>query len=211
METVAEAVERNAEPSSGPLILPEVEITSEPTPVYAELRQLFLSAEELPAGASEDEEIRRFAKQLLDRSQQALLHAWALKHFVARFSPEELRALQPEARAKWFSLIREHARGFRQETELLRQRIEPIFFPGASSREKEETKVEIADDAELGPAVERLFQMSAAHDEALRSAFVISVEKQTLGKIKSKQFRRSLIASEGLAMRIESGAGNAPR
>lgn len=236
----AEAKAREAPESSGTLLMRELEVTMEPTAVFAELRRLFSATEESPEGrgpakappssaTAQDEEIRRFAKRMLNLSQQALLHAWALKHFVERFSPAELEALPPDARTKWRVLVRDHAHGFREETEALRLELQRIFFapPSAKSPDAgpqregregpaEEPQGKMAEGGELVgdelyQAIDRLFQAASAHDEALRSAFVISAESQSLEKVKSPNFLRSLMASERLARRMEGEPANASR
>jgi hypothetical protein len=226
--TAADVGARKNQSTAGRVILRELEITREPTPVFAELRQLFMESQQSkrmndqpnpePSGPDkQDDQIRRFAKKSLDESQQALLHAWALKHFIERFSPDELKAMSPEAQAKWRSLIREHAEGFRRETEALRLDLQPVFYRNAptTKRQGDDEKRSTAlsdvaggkgaadlEGADLDKAIDQLFAMASAHDEALRSAFVISAQVQSLDKIKSPYFLQSLQESEALAERI---------
>jgi hypothetical protein len=236
----AEAEARKTQPTAGHVILRELEMTKEPTPVFAELRQLLAESQQTKQANApsktqtsspdrQDDQIRQFARTTLDESQQALLHAWALKHLIERFAPDELKAMTPDAQAKWRGLIDEHAEGFRKETEALRQSLEPVFYsnaptslPSAEPRDgvtsNHDSKVissgQLGDGpvafeaADLYGAIDELFAMASAHDEALRSAFVISAETQSLDKIKSPAFLQSLKNSEALAKKIE---GKSPR
>jgi hypothetical protein len=221
--TVAEAKNAEAEAqqaASGRVILRELEVTKEPTPAFAELRQLFRDSEQSRLARSaknskssnaeqQDDEVRQFAKKTLGESQQALLHAWALKHFVERFSPSDLDSMSPDAKSKWRALIREHAEGFRKETAALRLNLQPVFFPDETSNGMKQSPVDAPERAGvesafvLGQVIDQLFEMASANDEALRSAFVISAESQSLEKIKSVRFLQSLKDSEALARLIE--------
>jgi hypothetical protein len=228
----AEAAARKAEPTAGHVILRELEMTKDPTPVFAELRELFAEGQQAkqssnspktqpPSPDKQDDQVRQFARTSLDESQQALLHAWALKHLIERFTPDELKAMTPDAQAKWRALIEEHAEGFRKETEALRRGMEPVFYADAATSPDQGDSIlssragktlppvtpvdapATLGSADLYRAIDDLFAMASAHDEALRSAFVISAEAQSLDKIKSPAFLQSLKESEAIARKVE--------
>lgn len=197
VNTVAEALARRAR-EAGPDKLTErdVVVGAGRIPADAELRAHF--AARLADTNRVDAEIKQFAARAMSHSRQALLHASALKRLVGRFTPEEARALQPDARAKWVSMVREHAGAYRREVAALRTHLSSVFdSQGAGAQGAG------ANDAALNQAAERLLQLSYAQDGAVRSAFTISEGGGTAAAIKSQQFWRALAASERLAAEIE--------
>src|SRR6266540_3700844 len=147
--------------------------------------------------AQMDEAVRQFSDRTLRRSLQILKHAAALKTLAQRFSPEELRTLDPNARTKWLQLIRQHAERLQQESASLRREVSPLF-PGVANQTGGEA-VDIQNDADLAHAVQRLFQICSENDRAIRLAFSISPDSSSGEAIKGAQFWRSLQAGEGLA------------
>ncbi len=155
-----------------------------------------LAADKRPS-SKVDEEVRQFAARMLIRSSQTLAHAWAMRRLSERFSPETARTLEAEARAKWLAIIGAHAQALQRETAALRLELQPVFFPATAADETPD-ETEIADEADLARAVERLFELASSNDHATRSAFTISTESAVTSIIKSPQFRRSLNAAERL-------------
>jgi hypothetical protein len=142
-----------------------------------------------------DAAIKQFAARAMDHSRQALLHASALQRLVGRFTPEEVRALDADARAKFVSMVREHAGAYRREVAALRAQLSSVFgSQGAGAGESGGAPKQ---------AAERLLQLSYAQDGAVRSAFTISEGAGSAATIKSQQFWRQLSASERLAADIE--------
>jgi hypothetical protein len=136
----------------------------------------------------------------MGRSRQALMHASALKKLAGRFSAAETRSLTPEARAKWRTMIREHARGYREQTAAMRRELRPVFSPAGGG----EATGERADDESLRQDAERLLRLGYAHDEAMRSAFTLSDGGRASVSLRSPQLWRSLAAAESLAAAIEA-------
>jgi RNA polymerase sigma factor (sigma-70 family) len=197
VSTVGEAVKRVAGQSKpGETQTREVEVANNRIPADAELRAYFSAR--LVGSQAIDEEIERYARRVMNRSRQALLRASALKRLVRRFSPEELRALDPQAQARWRSMIQEHAQDYQREVAALRQELRPIFnSPGEAAGEG-------AREADLAQGAERLLQLSYANDEAVRSAFTISADGRTAMSVRTQQFWRSLDTARKLAAAIES-------
>ncbi|HLA12254.1 MAG TPA: RNA polymerase sigma factor [Pyrinomonadaceae bacterium] len=197
IETLDEAVRRQAKArsASGSVTVERAQIAQERIPVYEDLRRHFGEN-----GGQADEEIGQFATRILSRSRQAMSRAGAMKRLAQRFSSEDLRAMSPKAREKWLSVIRSHSRAFEQETRMIRQELQPIFFPpGAGAAPAE---IEITDEASLVRAVERLFELGAANDDAIRSAFAISADGAASSAVKTARFWRSLLGAEKLAGQI---------
>jgi RNA polymerase sigma factor (sigma-70 family) len=208
ISSVSEALGRQKPSASNATSVRQVEVPQGSTiPVDRDLREYFSSK-----GISNDridEEIRQYSNRVLSRSRQALRHAWALKRLAERFTPEDLKALSAEARAKWLRMIREHAQGFQQETEQLRLELQPIFFrSGASSGPKDE--MEISNESDFIRALARLAEVASANDEAMRSAFTISAGSGAFSIIKTTQFSRSVASAEKLAARIQAQAERTP-
>jgi hypothetical protein len=107
-----------------------------------------------------------------------------------------MRAVTPDARAKWLGMIQEHAAGFEEKTGLLRQEIQPVFFPGATLSAAQE--VPIQSDADLARAVERLHKLALSNNTAVRSALTISAQSSAAA-MRSASFWRSLQEAEQLA------------
>lgn len=199
VSTVEEAVKRRrGKATPGGEEVQEVEVPTARIPADEDLRRYF--AARVLGGERVEEEIERFAVRAMGRSRQALMHASALKRLAARFSPAEMRSLAPEARAKWQTMIREHARGYREQTAAMRRELRPIFSPGGGG----EGTREKADDESLRGDAERLLRFGYAHDEAMRSAFTLSDGARASVSLKSSQFWRSLAAAESLAEAIEA-------
>jgi hypothetical protein len=204
IETVAEVVSRQKRsPSSeGPVSVQRVEVTKANIPVYQDLRRYLGGNKEAAKEDSQaDEQVRQFAATILNRSRLIMSEAGTLKRLAGQFSAEDLRSMSPDARAKWQAVIRAHARNCEQETRRLRQELQPIFFPGASSV-IEIDQTEIKDDASLARAATRLFDLVSANDRVIRSAFTISAEPTATTAIRSPQFWELLKSAEGLAAKI---------
>jgi len=197
VRTVAEAVKREKKDSkAGDVTVRDVEVANSRIPADLELRTYFSAR--LVGNEAIDQEISRYAGRVMGHSRQALLQASALKRLVERFSPEEMSALSPEARAKWLAMISDHALSYRREVTALRNELRPIFYRTGETPADEDSKA--------GPArlAERLVQLSYANDDAVRSAFTISADGRTTAAIKSEQFWRSLLSAEKLAPVIQS-------
>lgn len=191
--TVAEALARRERSSNQDRLTErEVVVGAGRIPADAELRAHF--AARLSDGERVDAAIKQFAARAMSHSRQALLHASALRQMVRRFTPEETSALDADARAKWVSMVREHAGAYRREVAALRAQLAPVFGAQGGGGEG---------GGSPGQAAERLLQLSYAQDGAVRSAFTISEGGGTAAAIKSQQFWRQLLASERLAAEIE--------
>jgi RNA polymerase sigma factor (sigma-70 family) len=201
VETLAEVLQRQqARATSQPVTIEGGQVTESHIPVDAELRKYLSSAKEL-SGEQLDTEMRRFGERILARSNQARLHALALKPIIERFSPEELQALTPEARSKWRSIVVDHVRSFALETAALRRELEPLF-PSLANSVGIASDVDVASDAGLVRSVRRLMQLAGATDAAVRDSFSSSVNGNRNAPVKSPQFWRSLASSEAFAAKI---------
>jgi DNA-directed RNA polymerase specialized sigma24 family protein len=206
IETVAEALKRQTQAPSTSVSARQLEVSKEPFPAYSDLRRYFSNA----GGLSEDQidsASRQYAGRLLSRSRQAMGHAWALKQLARRFTDEDLRSLDPGARAKWFSMIRAHAQAFQQETSMIRQEVESVFFrPAAGGAVKDAP--EIGNVSELARAIEHLFDLGAAQEKAIRASFTLSTEATAPSAVKTAQFWQSLKSAERLAAKIQGATAN---
>lgn len=199
VSTVAEAVEkeRQRQQPSRLVIERRVEVEKDAIPAYAELRRHLATKE-----SEVDEHVRRFANQMLVQTSQAQQHAWALKRLSERFSPDELHRLAPEARAKWLSMLREHARALSQYSSLLRRELQSVF-PSAASSGAPNYVLAITDDVQLRRAVEQLFDSHSAVSAAVRASFTVSTQASTTLPVKAPEFWRSLNSVENLTAAIQ--------
>ncbi len=206
VETAAELQERTVRARSasgsqtGPSTVTTESVTNNSIPVQAQVRQYLLSRG--ISGQQVDTEVGRTANQIVMRSHRAMLHVWALKSLIQRFSAEDLRTLDADARAKWLHMIATHAREFQKEAIVLRQELAPIF--NASSSDGSQTQSEIADDANLIQAVTILIERASSNHEVVRSAFTISTGSSSTSAITTPQFWRSLSQAESIAASIQN-------
>ena len=195
ISTVAEAMARQKRQSveTGVGITAEgVEISGSATPADADLRRHF----------SSEDQMRAFATRVLSLSRQSLLHAAKLRQLANRFSAEDLRALSPDARAKWFALIGEHANALHDEARLLQRELSVVF--AATAQGDGGSGIQVADDASLVRASVRLFELASFIDETMGGAFNASNDSTQISRVKSSQFWRSLSEAESLATRIQN-------
>ena len=198
--TVEEALKkRQAAVPSSPIAVEGTNPSANSIPADAEVRRYF-SGRGL-SGAQLEEGISGFANQALNRSLKIMQHAWALKRLAARFSPEELRALDPEARSKWLALIKQHAQALAQQNESLRHELLPVFPVSGSSDDTGEG-IAISNDDDLVLAIERLFEVCSGNDRVVRQAFAITPDGSKDSTIKSPQFWRALRNTEKIAQTV---------
>jgi hypothetical protein len=215
ISTATEALARQQERASDRVIVREFAGSDDAIPLYPELRRYFsrrgdAQGQEKTAGPSSeddstDQAVRAFAARVVGRSRRTLSHAIELKQLSERFSAPQLNVLTPSARAKWFSMVCDHAEALRRETSLLRGELQPILFPTETPRAETE-RIEISGDAGLLPAIERLYKLILANDEAIRSAFTASSSAATGSAVAAPRFRLSLAMAERLADSIRHTA-----
>ena len=200
IDTVAEAEQKEAKTKKAPttIELQQVEIARTALPIEPELRG-YLASRGVSA-SQYDQEIARFASRVMRRSLQARLYARTLKQTMNRFSPDDLRALTPEARQKLMSLIREQATSLSRELAALSNELQ-LVVPGVGSSSGSE-QLDAQSDADLLRAVNRLGELVAHADEAVRASFSISSEGGGAAPVKEAAFWRSLESAEGLAQKL---------
>jgi DNA-directed RNA polymerase specialized sigma24 family protein len=197
VKTVDEALKQRKQDnrSSEQVVIEQTQPESNAIPADADLRRYFVNKG--LSGSQLDMEINRFANRAIAHARAALFRASALKRLTDRFSREELRTLDPEARAKWLGMIREHARAFQNETSALRRDLEPIFNLSTGG-----DVGEIIDDADLVRTAARLVELARSNNDAIQSSFTLSSGSSSSVAVRSEQFWRSLRSSESLALAI---------
>ncbi len=200
VETMAEALKEQAKSrqSSGPTTVERLESAASKIPADEELRRYF-AAKGL-SGAQLDQAVNQYAGRIVERSLQALRHAGAMDRLAQRFSLEQLRTLDPEARNKWLGLLRGHALALERELSGLHRDLGPFLSSGSSLGAGQP----INSDQDLQQAIHRLFELCSATDQSVRSAFTISESGSGASAIKSPQFFRSLTSAENLAAKIQT-------
>jgi len=205
IETTAEAQARirreshRGQANIGSQVNLDATTTANVIPVDVEVRRYLRSK-----GTSEkqlNEEVSRLSNRMLNRSHQALLHAFAIKNLVERFSADDLRSLDADARAKWLAMIATHAHGFQGDLASIRQELGPIFGSVSSSSVGDEMGV--ADDASLFRAVSRLTEIASFTNESVQSAFTISSGNKSVA-VRTPQFWHSLSSGEKIAQAIQT-------
>lgn len=198
VSTVAEALRRRAAGQTAPTSVLDVEVKDDARGVDAELRRRFA---ERPGGETPtDEAIQRLSGRVISYSRRAVQHAAALRRLAASFPLEKSGSLDASARGKLLAMIRAHAEGYRQSVEALRRELLPLSPDGAAAGRGDADAV--TGDAELARAADRLLQLSRSNDEAVRTAFALSSQGQSLTLVKSPAFWNSLASAEALARAI---------
>ena len=170
-------------------------------PAYDELRAHFLS--QGVSAESVDDRIRVFSRQVLNRSRQALRHAWALRNLSGRLKEASLEQLSPEARNKWLGMVQEHAAAVERETKALRRELSTVFRNVGGAGLPSVGSVET--DGELTRALNRLVDACASNDGTIRVAFTVSSASAASG-LGNPQFWNSLRSAEETASRIQLAA-----
>jgi len=208
--TIEEALRRQTGKSNVPATLDRVVITADRIPVYEEVRRylerdgrLRLGADKNTASSGDvDNEIQRFSGRMIDQSRQALLHAFALKHLVERFSTNDLNSLSDESRRKWYEMIKTHAHAFRESTRVLRCDLAPIFARGENSQNDSGGDV-ILNDAALVEAVDKLAKLALTNDEAISQAFALHPDAKGSVSLGGNVFWSTFTRAENLAAALE--------
>jgi RNA polymerase sigma factor (sigma-70 family) len=206
--TLEEALRRETAAKRAPESLSTVVIFSDRIPVYEEVRH-YLEREvagrgTISSSAEIDTEISHFSSRMIDQSRQALLHAFALKHLVERFSAADVASLSEESRRKWHEMIRTHARGFRQGSGVLRRELRPVF-PNLETSQSFDRVSEIRDDAGLLDAVKSLVNFASATDDAVSRSFSLSPDARPATNTPANSiFWRTLNRADSLAAALEA-------
>ncbi len=204
LRTVAEALQAarraarggNRESSAPEIIVERAEAAGSRVAADAELRRLLQTRG--IADAQADEEIRRFAVQVLRRSQTALLHAGTLRRLAARFTPAQLEAMSDAAREDWRTLLRRHAAVIGRDTFALRAQLAPVFNAPTVSGESTVT----TGDADFARAAERLFALCAESDRNIRAAFTVAPDVSRAAALRSSAFWSNLRTIENLTSAV---------
>ncbi|HLA13375.1 MAG TPA: hypothetical protein VJ023_22525 [Pyrinomonadaceae bacterium] len=200
VETVEEASRREAGNPSGPIQFSRVEVVKTALPIEADLRRYF--SRQL-SNASSDEQIqeamRQFANRMTSHALQARLYARTLKQTLNRFSQDDLRTLDPEAKRKLMTLLRSQAVSLERETQVLHRELEAVFPAVATSAPGEKG---IASDNDLLAAINRLGELVAQTDGGVRSSFSLSSNGANSAPVKSADFWRGLLSSEALVANV---------
>jgi len=197
VETVEEAARREAANPSGPVQLSRVEVVKTALPVEADLRRYFSRQ-----GSSDEqieEAMRQFANRMTSHALQARLYARSLKQTLNRFSQDDLRTLEPEAKRKLMALLRAQAVSLERETQTLHRELETVFPAVATSAPEEKG---IASDGDLLAAINRLAEIVAQTDGGVRSSFSLSASGTNSAPVKSAEFWRGLLGSEALVANV---------
>ena len=194
IHTIAEVIQRPT--AAGPISVQEAEETNNTVAVDSELRTYF---DKKGPGGPTDDAIRSYSSRMVNRAYRALFNVIELKRLVNRFANVDMHTVAPDARAKWLALLHEHASAFARDNAVLRQEIQPVFFPGAALTVAEEGSIQ--SDIDLARAVERLHKLALSNNDAIRAAFTIS-SQSSAAAIKSVSFWQSIQKAEKLAERI---------
>ncbi|HEY2975526.1 MAG TPA: hypothetical protein VGJ48_23635, partial [Pyrinomonadaceae bacterium] len=197
--TVAEVLKRQRQSSSASAATSEVASGKGESPVESELRPYF-SKRGIPAEQL-NQEIQRFSSRALSHSFQARRHALALKQIAERFSLEDLRSLDPQAKAKWQAMLAQHARALQQETAALRRELESAFPPLGTAKTG---GADISSDEALVRASQQLFAVAVDNDEKIRRSFAVYAGASGVVPVKTAQFWQSLGNAERIAQAIQN-------
>ncbi|HLA12383.1 MAG TPA: RNA polymerase sigma factor [Pyrinomonadaceae bacterium] len=207
--TIEEALKRESGKSRNPPTVDRIVITKDRIPVYEEVRKYLEREKRSRPGTDKnaspsdlDGDIQRFGGRVIEHSRGALLHAFALKRLVERFSAEDLNSLTDESRRKWYEMISTHCRAFRESTRLLRRDLAPVFPEGLNNNNEETTSV-IVTDTSLAETVDQLLKLTMANNDAISQAFAIHPEGKSPGNFGGTSFWNNFTRAEKLAAALE--------
>jgi hypothetical protein len=213
--TAAQAAERQARVPAKAGFVRRIEIATTRIPVYDELKRRFseLPAEPAPrpgssspgSEAATDAKIRQFSNRILRAAGDALMHAWVLRRYAKWISAQDFENLDSDGRDKWRAIIREHLAALENNSNTIREELEPIFASHAADSAPEPA----VESSGFWGDVERLFELASANERAIRGAFSISAagfhSQDSRGgdlTVRTREFRESLLRTERLASRM---------
>lgn len=147
-----------------------------------------------------DEAVKQYAMQMVNRSEQAMRFLYALKRLKDQMSPGEFEKLTPAARTKWLTLVKTHARSYKQEINVLRRELQPVFGSSGITGEG----ININSDADLFSAIERLFIVGAASNKVISGALTTGRGSTGGNALQSADFWRNLSSAEAIAERLQN-------
>jgi hypothetical protein len=207
LDTTSELLARKTK-EPGRVIVTNFGGTDQSIPLYSELSRYFAAHE--GAGQTEqyrDQLVREFAARVISRSQRALAHSLELKQLGSRFSAAQLDQFTPSARAKWVSLVRNHAEALQRELSTLDGELRQILFSTESVKPEAE-RVEISTSAALLAEIDRLHRLIITIDQSVRSSFAASSAAASNDGVNSTRFRSGLATSLILAEKIRQAAAD---
>lgn len=181
LHSVAERLGAGPRATRESLTLLEVHVAHDAFPAREAVLGYVQSHGEQDATRTIEERARDFASQVIRRSDEALVHTWAVQRLAARFTVEEQRALTAEVYASWWSLVAEHARHVREATAALRQDLRPIFGPALPDIDAPLAIDETAESS-VHIVIDRLGTLVSAYDRAIRTAFTAREETAGSGR-----------------------------
>ncbi len=162
------------------------------------LERLAMGVTAGPTGSAEsvDGAIHALAARIVQRSRQAVLQAWALRRLAA---VPDVAGLGDDLLRSWQSMVRDHAREYREEVAALREELAPMFAP------LEWTDANAANTAAESSAevIERLLTLTTQQDHDVREAFTVSLERPASLAVRSSTFWNALSESLVLARWLE--------
>ena len=205
IDTTAELLARKQQ-QAGRVVTREFAGSDRAIPLHAELISYF-SAHEGAGQAEEYREqlVREFAARMIGRSRRAVAHSLELRQLGSRFSAKQLDEFTPSTRAKWKSLVRNHAEALRRELSTLDGELQRTLALN-EGRAAQEDVFEISTNTTLLVGIDRLHKLVLAVDQAVRSSFAASADVSPGEGVKSVRFANHLVASVKLAEEIRRAA-----
>jgi DNA-directed RNA polymerase specialized sigma24 family protein len=170
VRTFEEAFLTSAPTEKRPGVIHQVEVAQNRVPVYAALDRHFIDKPDVARKDSVDESVREYSDQVLERSRNALHHAWAVKNLANHFSAKERELLNADSRQKFETMLRRHLTAFETETRALREKLQPVFFEQAS----DERTLPLIPMEDWVAAAERLFELGFTNEKTVRLAFTVA-------------------------------------
>jgi hypothetical protein len=207
LDTATELLARKTK-APGRVIVRDFAGSEQSIPLYPELSRYFAAHE--GGGQTEqyrDQLVREFAARVVSRSQQAVAHSLELKQLGSRFSAAQLDQFTPSARAKWVSLVRNHAEALQRELSTLDGELQQILASNANARPEAE-RVEISTSAALLAGIDRLHHLIVIIDQSVRSSFAASSATASNDGVKNTRFRSELATSLTLADKIRQAVAD---
>lgn len=161
--------------------------------------QAYFDSKRIPR-SEQSASIQQFSKEVVEHSNNALLHALALQDWLQRF-PGEPKSLPNSERQMWRSVIHDHLDAIASSATALRSRLEPLYPEAAqSSSLKAESSAPPNNNTQLIAAA--LVQCTRLQNQAVHAAFTVSNESTRKNTLNEPGFWRSLDQSQDLVRHL---------
>ena len=131
------------------------------------------------SGAKLDTAAEQFSNEMLQHSQAALQHAYALDRLGNVLSTAPLQSIGFSSRREWSDMVNSHATDLEEQLRLMRAQISWIAAKGEGPKDNEATSLKIEDPAGFERVATALLRQTREMNEYVGDAFASSPATET--------------------------------